>query len=211
MIFPFAVGSGVEASDPAYKAKYTTDLLSLIRDGLISSGRYDVVEMNIHNASVQRALQEQKLTEADLAGAIDTTPAGAAKAQKLAAYMGVPYAMIGSIDRFQMLKQKNQAELTATLQLIDVNTSKVRNTFSSTGRVPIEAGKDNAEMSAGIAATYDAAEKLLTSVRTLDPAELMETQQSAEEAVPYSGSKKHKSLLPAMIGALIIGFLASGG
>ena len=203
-LFPFAIASDIDASKAAYVQQHASDLLLLVNEGLAGTQRYAVIAFDPRAMSVARAVQEQQFTEKEIAQPIPAF-GGVAKAQKLAALMGANFAMIGSIDKYDFDTSKSEAGLTVTAQLIDVRSGKI-GTVVATGMGKGTEGSSRPEEIAGIAAAYDAAEKLLAGIAATSPVE-----PADNPSVQPSHSKKSKGLIPAMIGAIIIGFLIGSG
>jgi hypothetical protein len=139
--------------------------------------------------------------------------AGAAKAQKLAGLMGSSLAMIGSVDAYTYDEAKGEAEITVTLQIVNIGTGKLESTVTATGRgARAQDQTDQTEAGIGLAAAYDAAEKLLVDVASASPTELSDDTASDVQVVEQPArSKKSKWFLPALVGAMVVGFLISGG
>ena len=210
VVFPIAVSSDIAAGKAEFTAQYAEDLFVLVKEGLTAGKRFSVVAFEPRIASVQRAIREQRFTEKEVLTPIETF-SGIDKARKLAALTGAQYAVIGSIDRYVFAEGKGEAELMVTFQLIDVRTGDSE-TIAATGRGAgaVDRGSE-AEMGAGTAATYDAAEKVVAAMASAAPQLLTAEQQSltTSEEQP-SGARKSKSLIPAIIGAVLLGFLIGG-
>lgn len=195
--------------------QHADDLHTLVTDGMAGSKYISSVKFEPRLTAVQRAVKEQKFTDKEVLARLDTTPAGAAKAQKMAAWVGAEIAMIGSIDKYVYNPQKGDVELTATIQMIDVRTGKVVEMFTATGRGARGGdGSEVDEAAIGTAATYDAAEKLLGNIMKVNPEQGISAGDGGFAPVASSAptpQKKSKGLLPAMLGAALIGFLISGG
>jgi len=203
-LFPLAVGSGIATSKVEYVQQYANDLFLLINEGLAETRCYSVVPFDPRVASVDRAMREQQITEKELAQPIDTTIEGAAKAQKLATLISANLAMIGSVDVYDFNESKGEAELTVTVQLIDVRSGKV-STVAATGKGKGAQGGQTEEV-AGVAATYEVAKKLLVDIAAANPVEA-----TGIAVAQPSQAKKSRGLIPAMIGAIIVGFLIGSG
>lgn len=203
-LFPLAIASDIDNSRAAYVQQYANDLLLLIGEGLTQTQRYAVVVFDPRAMPANRAVREQQFTEKEIAQPIPAF-GGVAKAQKLAALMGVNLAMIGSVDKYDFDKAKGEARLTITAQLIDVRSGKV-GTVVAMGIGKGAEDSSQLEEAAGIAASYDAAEKLLAGVASANP-----TEPAGTPVAQPSHPKKSKGLIPAMIGAIIIGFLIGSG
>lgn len=223
-VFPFAyIGMDAGDSESAGAAavyresvrQHANDLYTLLNDGLGGSKYLSVVKFEPRLSAVQRAIKEQKFTEKEMLAPIDTTPAGAVKAQKLGSMIGAEIAIIGSVDKYIYRPDKGEVELTTTVQMVDVASGRVVEMFTATGRGARGADKDVEESAIGTAAAYDAAERLLADIAKAGTSQ--EVVASGEGAgftpvatAPEKPAKK-KNLLPAMLGALLVGFLISGG
>ena len=192
--------------------QHADDLLALIADGLATNKSLAVVKFEPRLACVQRAVREQRLTDKDALSRIDTTPAGIAKAQKMAAIAGARIAVLGSVDKYDYSADKGEVEMTASVQMVDVATGRMLNMFTATGRAAGAANKPAAEADIGSAATYDVAEKLIADMSKISAAEQIAAEDvyNAEPVVQQPKSRKNKGLLPAMIGAVVLGFLLGG-
>lgn len=193
--------------------QYAADLCTLINDGLAAHKRISVVKLEPRLSAVQRAVKEQKFTEKQVVEPIDTTPAGAAKAQKLASLVGAEIAIIGSVDKHTYNQQTREVELTCTIQMVDVSTGKVAEMFTATGRSAAAAdGAQVDQLAMGIAATYDAAEKLLADMVRVDPTLRVSADGTVESTQPIVVEPaRRKSQWPAILGAVLLGFVISGG
>jgi len=240
ILFPVSVNPEITTGKDLAK-QHASDMLVLINDGLGSVKGLSVLVYDPHSPSVERAVKEQQFGEKEILDPPDTTPNGVAKARKLAALMGADMALIGSVDSYVYQEPKEsvpieisvQAQtkpekpmtqaveekvtITCTFQLVNVMTGKAELPIVITGRGtrgPEQAGPAEAAM--GIGAAYEIAEKLLIEIAALSPAELGGTAEPVPVPLPEpeqraSSPSKNKSLIPAMIGALIVGFLLSGG
>ena len=235
VLFPFAVSSDVDAAKVEYTTLYAEDLFTLVNDGLTASKRFLVFKYSPRIASIQRAVKEQKtttdevtsdtsssgtvkaqvftFTEDEVKKPIDTSYSGTKKAQKLAEIIGISCAVTGSIDKYEFLEEKGEAQVTVTLQFIDTASGKVKSAFTTTGRAVRNPDKRNqSEIVVGISATQDAAKKLLSDIGAAKSEELFIAKAATTDknTIQPSGHKK-KGLLPAMIVAGILGFILSGG
>ena len=191
---------------------HADDLFALIADGLTVNKSLAVVKFEPRLACVQRAVREQRFTNKDVISRIDTTPAGIAKAQKMAALVGARIAVLGSVDKYDYSADKGEVEMTASVQMVEVATGRILNMFTATGRAAGAAKKPADEADIGSAATYDVAEKLIADMSKVSAAEQIaaEAVYNAEPANEQPQSRKNKGLLPAMIGAVLLGFLLGG-
>ena len=223
VLFPFAVSSDVAPDKAEYTALYAEDLSKMINDGFTESKRFSVYEYSPRIANIQRAVKEQKtvvinnelkiaFTEDEVKKPIDTSFAGTIKAQKLAEIIGIGCAVTGSIDRYEFQEDNGEAQLTVTLQFIDVANGKVKSAFTATGRASRDTEKKNqSEIAIGISATQDAAKKLLTDIGATKPEEIAVIQVATDKSESQPSVHKKKGLLPAMILAAILGFALGGG
>lgn len=212
VIFPLATTAIPDAQRQNVE-QYASDLLVLISEGLTASKKYTVITFDERAAAIQRALREQKVTEKEITQPIDTTASGTALAVKLADLLGANVALIGSVDAYQYNLDKGEANVTVTLRMIDVRTGKTRDTTVTGTATRIQGQPGQTELAIGIAASYDAAEKLLAGIASVSSTELTdaieaEPVQPVEEPAP---PKKKKDLIPMMLGAMVLGFLISGG
>lgn len=219
MIFPYAI-AGAQGRNPSDAVtQFSSDLFSLVGDGLAANRAYSVIKFEPRIASIRRAVKEQKIEEKEVLSPIDTDPAGKARAQKLAKLTGTDLAVLGSIDKYAYKAGRSQpgqpatpgqVDMGATLLLIDVSSGKELYRFIATGQSVLD---DPNELAIGTAATYDLAEKLLTDINkiTLEvvAAGPEETTQAPVVVVTHT-RKSGRGLLPAMIGAALLGLLIGG-
>jgi len=218
LLFPFATPAIAASAQSEAVAQFSRDLVSLVGEGLAANRAYSVVKFQPRIASIQRAVKEQKLEEKEVLSPIDTDPSGTARAQKLAKLTGAQLAMLGSIDKYVYKAGKSdpgqpaapgQVDMGATVLLVDVNSGKELYRFVATGQAVME---DPNELTIGTAATYDLAEKLLTDINK-STTEM--TTAAVQEDVPSpvvvtKSTKSGRGLLPAMIGAALLGLLIGG-
>lgn len=209
VLFDFAISAGEEAAKNELVIQHAADLGELIGEGLLDNKNLAVVKYDHRLACIQRAVREQKIDEKDVQAAIDTDRAGAIKAQKLTNLMGAHYALIGSIDKYTaaVSQGKPTVEITATLQLIDSNSGRVVHAFGASGRAAQTEAAES-ESALGTIAVYDLAEKFLGDICDVTLTAATEQSYSAPNYVQQTGGgKSKKGLLPAMLGALLIGLL----
>lgn len=218
MIFPFATPTMEAGAQADAVAQFSKDLFSLIGEGIGANRAYSVIKFEPRIASIQRAVKEQKCEEKDILTPIDTNPAGSARAKKLAQFTGTQLAILGSIDKYVYNAGKSgpgqpaapgQVEMSATLLLIDVNSGKELYRFVAMGQASMD---DPNELSIGTAATYDLAEKLLTDINkaTLEIVTAPQEDVAPAPVMAAAPRKSDKGLLPAMIGAALLGLLLGG-
>lgn len=209
VLFQFAVGSDIDPSKAEYTSQHARDLFLLVNDGLTAMKRFSVVQFEPRIASVDRAVREERFTEKDITSAVDTSGAGVARAQGLGALVGGDVAVVGSLDRYEYDSTKQEVQVTASLAFVDLKTGK-KTDLMATGRAAKgESESNQSELALGIAATYDVAQKLLADAGAVIPENLppIEVQSSSSEG---SKSKGNKGLIPAMIGAALLGLLLGG-
>lgn len=202
-------------TNPQAVQQHADDLYTLINDGMAGSKYLSVVKFEPRLVAVQRAVKEQKFTEKEINARIDTTPSGAVKAQKLGSLIGAEIALIGSVDKYIYRRDKGEVELTATIQMVNVSTGKVIEMFTATGRGAKVGDKaDIDEIAIGTSANYDAAEKLLTDIMKVNPDQRIAADDGSGTAQQTAGAskpaKKSKSLIPSMVGAVLLGLLIGG-
>ena len=221
MLFPLAVPAMQPGPQADAVAQFSRDLFSLVAEGVAANRAYSAIKFQPRIASIQRAVREQKCDEKEIVSAIDTDPAGAARALKLARFTGSQLAILGSIDKYVYEAGKSgpgqpaapgKVDMSATLLLIDVNSGKELYRFVSNGQASMD---DSNEMTIGTAATYDLAQKLLTDINkaTLEVvvADSAEEDIAAHPVVFVTETRKSgKGLLPAMIAAALLGLLIGG-
>lgn len=164
VLFPFSVDQRA-ASDAESVGQCARDLFAMVSDGLADSESFAPITFEARLPCVQRAVREQRIGEKDALEPIDTSLSGIRRAQKLASLIGVRLAMIGSVDRYDFQEASGEAQLTATVQLIDVGTGKIEGAFMVTGRAArLPDQKAQSELAIATKATYDAAKKLLADM-----------------------------------------------
>lgn len=203
VIFPFSTSS-VATANQEFVNQHADDLALLLKEGLSATGRYSVVMFDPRVPGVRRAVEEQRFTERQLTEPIDTTFEGAEKARQLAALMGAEVALIGSIDGYDFRPAKGELEITITAALVDVKTGET-STAITTGLGKTEtADAEHSELSLGIAANYQIAEKLLAELAEASATELLDQPPLV---TPRRAEKMDKGLIPAIVGAILLGFL----
>lgn len=204
------VTSAVEKSADEV-GQHADDLCVLIGDGLTTNRFLSVVKFERGLATVQRAVREQRLTEKDADARLDTTPAGLAKARKMASLTGSQVAVLGSIDKYDYRQYKGEVEITATVQLVNVATGKIINTFTATGRAAGAADKPADEIAVGSGAVYDVAEKLIADIVKVNPIEQISPEDLASygygQVIEEAPRHKNRGIITAMLGAVVLGFL----
>jgi len=220
MLFPFATPGMPAGLQSEAVAQFARDLFSLISEGASANRAYSVIQFEPRIACIQRAIREEKCDEKEVLTAIDTDPAGSARAQKLAMLTGSQLALLGSVDNYTYKAGKSdpgqpatpgQTDISATLLLIDVNKGKELYRFVATGQGSMTEAN---ELTVGTAATYDLAQKLLTDFNKATLEEATAATDTSTEApqpiVVIETKKSHKGLLPAMVGAALLGLLIGG-
>lgn len=204
VIFPFATSS-VATANQEYVGQHAEDLVLLLKEGLSATGRYSVVLFDPRVPGVRRAVEEQKFTERQLADPIDTTFEGVEMARQLAMLMGADIALIGSIDGYDFRRERGELEITVTAELVDVKTGGTSSAITTgLGKTEV-ADAERSESGLGIAATYQIAEKLLAQLADVSDTELID-QPPVEKP---SRTKMDKRLIPAIVGAILLGFFIS--
>ena len=218
MLFPFAVTTPEGSPQSEAAAQFARDLFSLVAEGIAANRAYSVIKFEPRIACIQRAVKEQKFQEKEVLSPIDTDLAGVARAEKLAKLTGTQLAILGSIDRYVYKAGKSdpgqpaapgQVEMAATLLLIDANSGKELYRFVSNGQASMD---DPNELTIGTAATYDLAEKLLSDInkQTIELTTAASQDEALAPVVVSAPRKRDWGLLPAMVGAALLGFLVGG-
>lgn len=205
VLFPIANMVGPD------KAEMADDLFILVKEGLTATGKFAVLAYDPKNVCVQRAVAEQHITLSDATDPFAADPEGAARAHKLCQEMSADLGIIGSLDNYRFVESAGEAWVTATLQIVHVSTGAIGKTVSVTGYGAGKPGEPNqTESGIGIAAAYDAAEKLLSEAVSASSEELSgtparegQTYRPLEESEP----RQRNWLLPAMVTALIVGLV----
>jgi len=202
VLFPIANMVG------AHKAEMADDLFILVKEGLGAADKLVVLAYDPKNVCVQRAVAEQKMTPRDTTDPFTTDPDGAARAHKVCNEMAVELGIIGSLDSYKFLASTSEVHVAATLQLVDASTGDVVKTVTVRGVGVGNPGEPSqTETGIGIAAIYDAAEKLLAEAVGASADELAGTpSQDLQPDEPLEKTRPRRNkLLPAMIMALIVG------
>lgn len=197
------------------KVNIGDDLMVMLKDGLSLTGRFVVVAYDVdRNVSVQRAIAEQKVKEAEVRTAFSTDPQGIARAQKVCQAIAADLGVIASIDSYSFNEAAREAKIGVTVQVLRGAFEAQPVTIAVTG---IGVGKpdDQSQTESGIAiaAMDNAADKILA--RMLDAAKVTVSRDAPASQVqvygpPQKERSNNKGMLAAMVGALLLG-LALGG
>ena len=203
VVFPFAISNSIPASKTELIKQYADDLLTLLNEGLRETRQFSVLVFDPRVASIRRAITEQKLTEKEVSQPIDTTAEGAARAQKIAKLIGADVAMIGSVEEYSFNESSGEVTLTVSTQIIQVQEGDIEPIVVTGRSKKTQDRPDQSEEALGVSATYDVAEKILANLASVTSAE--------NSTLTPVKSPKSKSLVPALLGAMLLGYLLSGG
>jgi len=225
-----AVGPSCEAAQPPGKAVTRTvmlfpvatkpaqggdrcaaDLFLLIKEQLASQTGVRVVAYDMKNVSVQRLIREQRLDE-KTANQFEADATGEAKAYRICAEMGIGAAVLTSLSKYRYDPGVPSVEVSIKLECLDIAAQTPTKTVQAAGigKVDPEAGGARTEEALCIQALSDLMGKLFGGTEGVGPADLNVTMVEQAQVMPLEPKKKG-SLLPAMLGALLLGLLLSGG
>jgi len=160
VIFPFEIGSGVQApQDFNLNTELTNALYAQLKD---IPGLY-VVRFKETNPSVRRALDENRLRRDRLTPPFNVKEAdGTWRSARIGQILDVDYALAGSIAEFSYDANTKRATITVSMDLVQVSDSTVVVSLAETGQGRATSDDPN---TAYIAAIADVAQKVGAAVR----------------------------------------------
>lgn len=206
VVFPFDTQS-VNASETL-----GADIAASVKATLGASGKYDVITYSERLPSIQRAVAEQVVKKEDVGGPFGTEKSQKDRAVRIAELMGVNVAVVGTVDDYKLDSTKNVAELTATVQIIDMSNKSVLNTLAVTGKSP-DNPKSTAEAELVALAAGDMVTKIAAGMLP-EGTQIIKVNGNTGPApvtVPATPKKKSKSWLLALLLGVGLAVAAGGG
>jgi ABC-type uncharacterized transport system auxiliary subunit len=160
VIFPFEIGSGVQAPQDF---NLNTELVNALYAQLKDIPRLYVVRFKETNPSVRRALDENRLRRDRLNPPFNVKEAdGTWRSARIGQILDVDYALAGSIAEFSYDVNTKRATITVSMDLVQVSDSTVVVSLAETGQGRATSDDPN---TAYIAAIADVAQKVGAAVR----------------------------------------------
>jgi hypothetical protein len=160
VIFPFEIGSGVQAPQDF---NLNTELVNALYAQLKDIPGLYVVRFKETNPSVRRALDENRLRRDRLTPPFNVKEAdGTWRSARIGQILNVDYALAGSIAEFSYDANTKRATITVSMDLVQVSDSTVVVSLAETGQGRATSDDPN---TAYIAAIADVAQKVGAAVR----------------------------------------------
>jgi hypothetical protein len=160
VIFPFEIGSGVQAPQDF---NLNTELVNALYAQLKDIPGLYVVRFKETNPSVRRALDENRLRRDRLTPPFNVKEAdGTWRSARIGQILDVDYALAGSIAEFSYDANTKRATITVSMDLVQVSDSTVVVSLAETGQGRATSDDPN---TAYIAAIADVAQKVGSAVR----------------------------------------------
>lgn len=160
VIFPFEIGSGVQAPQDF---NLNTELVNALYAQLKDIPGLYVVRFKETNPSVRRALDENRLRRDRLNPPFNVKEAdGTWRSARIGQILDVDYALAGSIAEFSYDANTKRATITVSMDLVQVSDSTVVVSLGETGQGRASSDDPN---TAYIAAIADVAQKVGAAVR----------------------------------------------
>jgi hypothetical protein len=160
VIFPFEIGSGVQAPQDF---NLNTELVNALYAQLKDIPGLYVVRFTETNPSVRRALDENRLRRDRLTPPFNVKEAdGTWRSARIGQILDVDYALAGSIAEFSYDANTKRATITVSMDLVQVSDSTVVVSLAETGQGRATSDDPN---TAYIAAIADVAQKVGAAVR----------------------------------------------
>ena len=160
VIFPFEIGSGVQAPQDF---NLNTELVNALYAQLKDIPGLYVVRFKETNPSVRRALDENRLRRDRLNPPFNVKEAdGTWRSARIGQILDVDYALAGSIAEFSYDANTKRATITVSMDLVQVSDSTVVVSLAETGQGRATSDDPN---TAYIAAIADVAQKVGAAVR----------------------------------------------
>lgn len=131
IIGPFGYPESEDSAIQERNKRAAIKLAECIRKQIIGNKIFTIINYTQSSPPISRIVKEGKIKAKEVSVPIDTTKAGAQKAQILASAMGVDCAVIGSIDSITV--DNSKASVMATVQLIEASTGKAINYITVRG------------------------------------------------------------------------------
>jgi hypothetical protein len=170
-----------------------------LREGVIHSNAYSVMDWSKTSPPIQRAITELRLTEDDLQEPFDFD-----KATKLGSELGCDLVMVGSIEEFKYDEAGKKVELGLLVQIVEPTKAHlVRATrVAGVGADPLKKGYDEAQMA--LSAADDAVAQAVSGLKPR-PGEGPEAQPVVKK------KSKNTWLYVLLVGGLIAALSDTGG
>jgi hypothetical protein len=160
VIFPFEIGSGVQAPEDF---NLNTELMNALYAQLKEISGLYVMRFKEMNPAVRRALDENRLRRDRLNPPFNVKEAdGTWRSARIGQILGVDYALAGSIAEFQYDPTTKRATITVSLDLVQISDNTVVVSLGETGQGRATSDDPN---TAYIAAIADVAQKVGAAVR----------------------------------------------
>jgi hypothetical protein len=206
----------LDSQDEKVALQAASDLSNFVKDGLETSGKYDVITFSQRLPAVVRLLQLQPEMKAILTGPYSSDSTAIGHAVTLGKAVGADIVIVGSLDKYSV-GADNSTEASATLMMIDANTGKTLNSVVVTGhgtkpaykRVALVAGGSSTE-SRQDDAVMDAGRKIVTSITGQQFASSQNSSSNPTAAQITGAHKKNNVSWAAILLASVgIGLLLS--
>jgi hypothetical protein len=205
VVFPFE-----RAPQPAAPPMLGEMIATRIRSGLDNSGRYTATLFYAASPLVQRARNQGAMSAEDLAGVIDPQRGvvDQDRAIRVATAMGAGSVVLGSIEQYAFNPQTNRADVTITVQFLQVpggtpiKTVGVTSSTTATPGTPLEVVAQRA--------ADDVAQRALTEMGVPPPSpEAMAASKATSDQEPTtegkpSGRKRGWLAVLAILGILAV-------
>ncbi len=160
VIFPFEIGSGVQAPEDF---NLNTELMNALYAQLKEISGLYVMRFKETNPAVRRALDENRLRRDRLNPPFNVKEAdGTWRSARIGQILEVDYALAGSIAEFQYDPTTKRATITVSLDLVQISDNTVVVSLGETGQGRATSDDPN---TAYIAAIADVAQKVGAAVR----------------------------------------------
>ncbi len=195
------------------KAQMAIDFQILLKDALsLLSDKFAVTACDVRsNLSLQRAITEQRVKPDDFSAGLATDPQGVARAQKVCQAIATDLGVISSLDSYSFNDATKEAKIEITVHLIKGTGNEKPFTIVVTGTA-IGKADDQSQTESGIAisALNDGCNKVISVISKASPTALSTSPVGQGQEVYKPAKSRNKGLLPAMLGALLLGFVIGG-
>ncbi len=130
LVFPFDT-SEVQGAPPGLGES----LAKMFKDGTLRSTIFTGVTFNPKFPVLRRALDETTLSAADMKEPFTLDPRDAERAAKIGRVMDMPVAL-GSLQDFNYDREKKEATVTITAEIINSQTGRIDKTLVASGKTP---------------------------------------------------------------------------
>ncbi|MEI6914982.1 MAG: hypothetical protein WCL39_07615 [Armatimonadota bacterium] len=168
LIFPFNAADVEKESNVLGLLVATT-----VKDGLLRSTLYEGIAFSDRHPAIKRAKYvDTSLKDNELKGPFGIEPEEVQKCVKIANVMETPKLLVGTVQDLQIDREKHQASVTITAEIVDTISGRIDKTLVATGRSPdtMNAGTDSQYAAAAVdAATVELINQLVPQVVPSDP------------------------------------------